>query len=155
MDIGELAEVIAFYTKSNDYVLTKQDGLRLELDENDQSDPPSYLLSVTEARNNRINTHTDKFNSYGNLYISEDPDEFNEDIPEVNFDPLAPNPEGNPESDPAPESSEEELSEEDENAELNDKLRELTEQLNKMYYTTRSQRQADAIRSEFISYVNR
>ena len=60
MDIGELAEVIAFYTKSNDYMLTKQDGLRLDLDENDQSDPPSYLLSVTEARNNRINTHTDK-----------------------------------------------------------------------------------------------
>ena len=151
MDIGELAEVIAFYTKSDDYVLTKQDGLRLDLDENDQSDPPSYLLSVTEARNNRVNTHTDKFNSYGNLYISEDPDEFNEDIPEVNFDPLAPN----PDTQPLPESSKEELSEEDENAELNDKLRELTEQLNKMYYTTRSQRQADAIRSEFINYINR
>ena len=71
----------------------------------------------------------------------------------MNFDPLAPDPA--PETQPLPESSEEELSEEDEDAELNNKLLGLTEQLNKMYYTTRSQRQADAIRSEFIAYINR
>jgi hypothetical protein len=148
MDIGELAEVIAFYTKSRSYVLTKQDRLSLGLDGN--KDPPSYLLSVTEARNgNRVNTHTDEFNSYGNLYISEDPDEFTEDIPEVNFDPLA------PETQPLPESSEEDLSEEDEDAELNNKISDLTEQLNQMYYTTRSQQQADAIRREFTAYIKR
>ena len=150
MDIGELAEVIAFYTKTRSYVLAKEDGLRQDLDENNQSDRPAYLLSVTEARNgNRVKTYTDEFNSYGNLYITEDPDEFSEDIPEVNFDPFA------PEAQPLPESSEEELLEEDEEAELNDKIRELTEQLNKMYYTTRSQQQADAIRNEFIAYINR
>ena len=149
-DIGELAEVFAFQNKSRSYVLTKQDRLSLGLDENDQSDRSSYLLSVTQARTgNRVKTYTDEFNSYGNLYITEDPDEFSEDIPEVNFDPFA------PETQPLPESSEEDLSEEDEDAELNNKISDLTEQLNQMYYTTRSQQQADAIRREFTAYIKR
>ena len=163
MDIGELAEVNAFYTKSNDYKLTKQDGLSLNLDGKDPADPPSYLLSVEEARNNCVKTHTDKFNSYGNLYMSEDPDEFHKDIPEVDFGPLAPDPpdpvgsEDIPLPPNAPGSSEEEeeLSDEDEGAVLNNKILDLIEKLNQMYYTTRSQGQADAIRSELIAYINR
>ena len=110
MVIGALAAVIVFYTKLNVYVLTKQDRLNLYLDGNDPPGPPSYLPTVREGRNNRVKTHTDEFNSYGNLYISEDSDEFNEDIPEVNFDPLAPD---HPEEDPLPPSADNNPEEED------------------------------------------
>jgi len=73
MDVGNLAAVIGALTLSDSYPLTKNDGLQLDLNTTSPTDPPSFLLSVTESRNNnRTRTRTEKLNSYGNLYNPND-----------------------------------------------------------------------------------